>query len=164
MDLLPSVRRTIRGLDLFPRDARVLVALSGGPDSVALLHVLRRLAAAGDLTLAGVGHFNHGLRGAEADGDEAFCREAADAAALPMAVGRADTAAIARRDKRSVEDAARRLRYDFLARAADELGADVIATGHTRDDQAETFLGGSAASARGPDGSSALCWRSAATS
>jgi tRNA(Ile)-lysidine synthase len=125
---------------LAPRGARVLVALSGGGDSVALLLVLAELQASGVLTLAGAAHFNHQLRGAESDADEAFCRALAARLDVRFACDRADVAAEARRQKRSLEDAARRLRYAFLDRAADDLGADVIATAHTRDDQAETFL------------------------
>ncbi len=140
MPLIGRVRRTIRKHALFPRGARVLVALSGGADSVALLHVLRELASEGDLTLAGVTHFNHQLRGVESDADEAFCREAASALELPFEAGRADVAALARRSGRSIEDAARSARYAFFIEMADRLRADVVAVGHSADDQAETFL------------------------
>jgi len=119
---------------------RVAVALSGGPDSVALLYLLRELAAAGHLVVAGVAHFNHQLRGAAADADEQFCRELAATLRLPIEVGRADVRAAARLEKRSIEDAARRLRYAFLRSAAERLDADAVAVGHTLDDQAETFL------------------------
>jgi tRNA(Ile)-lysidine synthase len=117
---------------------RVLVALSGGADSVALLHILRDLD--GEVTLAGAAHLHHGLRGADADEDEQFCGALAARLDLPFVSERVDVAALAQRDKRSVEDAARTARYAFLERAADRLDADVIATAHTRDDQAETFL------------------------
>src|SRR5688572_24313927 len=119
MPLIGRVRRTIRKHALFPRGARVLVALSGGADSVALLHVLGELAGDGDLTLAGVTHFNHQLRGVESDADEAFCREAASAFELPFEAGRADVAALAQRSGRSIEDAARSARYAFFIEAAD---------------------------------------------
>jgi tRNA(Ile)-lysidine synthase len=138
--LRERVRRTIRQHALARRDTRVLVALSGGADSVALLHLLRVMHADGDLVLAGAAHLNHGLRGADADADEAFCRALAGRLDIAFAAGRADVGALAREQKRSIEDAARSARYAFLERAADELGADVIATAHTRDDQAETFL------------------------
>ena len=68
----------------------VLVALSGGPDSVALLHLLLDLQRAGDLSVVGVAHFHHQLRGADADGDEAFCRELAKTLGLPIEAGRED--------------------------------------------------------------------------
>jgi tRNA(Ile)-lysidine synthase len=139
MSLAPSVRRTIRRYGMIPSGGRVVVALSGGPDSVALVHLLRELEGAGDLVVAGVAHFNHQLRdGAEAD--ERFCRELADALGVPIQTGRADVRAAARADGRSIEDAARRLRYAFLQEAAVTLQADAIAVGHSRDDQAETFL------------------------
>lgn len=118
----------------------MLVALSGGPDSVALVHVLRELEAAGELTVCALAHFNHQLRGADADADEAFCRRMAEALGLPFEAGRADVRALARAQGRSLEDAARVARYGFLEDAATRLGADAIAVGHTRDDQAETFL------------------------
>jgi tRNA(Ile)-lysidine synthase len=138
---LPArARRTIRRHELFRRGARVLVALSGGPDSVALLHVLRALERDGDLIVAGIGHFNHRLRGAAADEDERFCRDLADAWGLAIAVGSADVANRARTARRSIEDMARRLRYGFLEEAAAAADAEVIAVGHTLDDQAETFL------------------------
>jgi tRNA(Ile)-lysidine synthase len=107
---------------------------------VALVHLLLELQDAGELTLAGVAHFNHQLRGDEASADEAFCRAMADGLGLPIEVGRADVRAIASAEGRSVEDAARIVRYAFLEEAADRLNAGAIATGHSRDDQAETFL------------------------
>lgn len=140
LSLHASVLRSIRKHELFPRGARLLVALSGGPDSVALLHVLRALEARGELALAGVAHFNHQLRGADADLDEQFCRDAAGALGLPFDAGRADVARLARESGRSIEDTARSVRYLFLEEAAARLGADAIAVGHSRDDQAETFL------------------------
>ena len=140
MSLLDSVLRTIERHRMVPSGGRVIVALSGGPDSVALVHVLRQLGERGALVLAGVAHFNHQLRGAAADEDEQFCREMAAALELPIEVGRADVRAIARVEKRSIEDAGRRLRYAFLHEAAAGLRADAVAVGHSRDDQAETFL------------------------
>jgi len=138
--VLDRVRRTVQRNALMRRGERVLVALSGGPDSVALLHLLLDLQRDGDVAVAGVAHFNHQLRGLEADGDEAFCRELAATLALPIEVGREDVRQAARAAGRSIEDMARQLRYQFLHSAADRVGADVIAVGHTRDDQAETFL------------------------
>lgn len=118
---------------------RVLVALSGGPDSVALTHLLLELADTLSVSLAGVAHFNHRLRAAAAD-DEAFCRALADGLGLRWVVGGTDVRALARREGRSVEDAGRRVRYEFLERACAEVGASHVAVAHTRDDQAETVL------------------------
>jgi len=118
----------------------VLVALSGGADSVALLGVLKDLEADGVLAVAGAAHLNHQLRGAAADGDEAFCAALAARMGVPFIAGHEDVAAIARAQKRSIEDAARVVRYAFLERAAATLRADVIAVAHTKEDQAETFL------------------------
>ncbi|HEU4892570.1 MAG TPA: tRNA lysidine(34) synthetase TilS [Vicinamibacterales bacterium] len=140
MSVHSRVLRTIRKHDMLPRGARVLVALSGGPDSVALLHILRTLEARGELVVAGAAHFNHQLRGAEADADESFCRDLAAGTGIPFLAGRADVAARVRESGRSLEDAARQARYKFLNEAADSAGADAIAVGHSLDDQAETFL------------------------
>jgi tRNA(Ile)-lysidine synthase len=139
MELRARVLRTIEAHAMLARGRRALVALSGGSDSVALLHVLRELESEGQLALAGVAHFNHTLRAA-ADQDEAFCRNLAAKLGLPFEAGRGDVRALARAERRSLEDAARRARYAFLETAAERLKADVVAVGHTRDDQAETFL------------------------
>jgi tRNA(Ile)-lysidine synthase len=140
MPLLDRVRRTIERHALVAPGGRVLVALSGGPDSVALLHVLFDLQSRGDLVVAGVAHFNHRLRGDAADADERFCRTLAESLALPIEVGSADVREEARRSGRSIEDTARTLRYKFFEEAADRLTASAIAVGHSLDDQAETFL------------------------
>ena len=140
MTLSERIRRTIRKYALGRSDTRVLVALSGGPDSVALVHLLLELQNSGDLIVAGLAHFNHQLRGAEADEDEAFCRAMAAALGLPIELGGADVGRAARDRGRSIEDMARDLRYRFLDEAADRFAANAIAVGHSLDDQAETFL------------------------
>ncbi|HTM26872.1 MAG TPA: tRNA lysidine(34) synthetase TilS [Vicinamibacterales bacterium] len=140
MDLLSRVRRSIERQALCAPGARILVALSGGADSVALLLILRALQDEGVVEVAGAAHLNHQLRGADADADEAFCAALAGRIGVPFISERVDVAALARAQKRSLEDAARTARYAFLARAADRLGAHAIAVAHTREDQAETFL------------------------
>jgi tRNA(Ile)-lysidine synthase len=134
-----QVRRTIRRHGLIPPGARVLVGLSGGSDSVALTRLLMELSEHGGFTVVALAHLNHRLR-ASADRDEAFCRAFAARVGLPIVVEQADVAAHAAAHGLSTEDAARRLRYAFLERAAESLGAACIAVGHTEDDQAETFL------------------------
>jgi len=140
MSLPDRVRRTIRKHALLRAGDRVLVALSGGPDSVALLHLLLDLQRDGDLVVAAVAHFHHQLRGVDADEDEGFSSDLAARLGLPFEVGRQDVRQAAREAGRSIEDMARELRYRFLHSAAERVRADVIAIGHTVDDQAETFL------------------------
>jgi tRNA(Ile)-lysidine synthase len=125
---------------LIPPGSRVLAAVSGGPDSVALFRLLRLLSRDGRFTVAGMAHLNHGLRGDESEADEVFCRELAAEHGIAIEVGRRDVAQLARDEHVSIEVAARRARYEFFSDAAQRLKIDRIATGHTRDDQAETFL------------------------
>ena len=123
---------------LAPGD-HVLVAVSGGPDSVALLHALLRLAPAWPVHLS-VAHLHHGLRGAAADADACRVAELARRLGLPWITDRVDTAAEARHGKLSLETAGRRLRYGFLSAAADRAGCRRIALGHQRNDNAELVL------------------------
>jgi tRNA(Ile)-lysidine synthase len=139
LDLLSSIRQFARDHDLVAPGTRVLAAVSGGSDSVALAHILRELERAGDLELAGLVHFNHQLRAA-ADDDERFVAQLAESLGVPLYANRGDVAALARRERRSLEDAARAARYAWFDEARANSGAAVIALGHTRDDQAETFL------------------------
>jgi tRNA(Ile)-lysidine synthase len=138
--LLHRVRAFAARHTLWRPETRVLVALSGGSDSVALLHILRDLHAAGELRLEAAAHFNHHIRGAEADRDEDFCRHVCAALDVPLIVGGADVPALAQHDGVSIEVAARRVRHEFLLAACTSRGADRVATAHTRDDQAETVL------------------------
>jgi tRNA(Ile)-lysidine synthase len=101
--------------------------------------LLRDLAANGGFEVVALAHLNHQLR-PTADRDEAFCRDLAERLGLRIHVQRADVKGFARSQNLSVEDAARRIRYDFMEQAATLAGADRIAVGHTEDDQAETFL------------------------
>jgi tRNA(Ile)-lysidine synthase len=118
----------------------VLVAVSGGPDSVALLHVLVVLREALEVGQLGVAHLHHGIRGEPADLDQRFVAELASSLGLPFYTSRADVPDTARLLGRSVEDAARTARYGFLGRVARQHGYLRIAVGHTQDDQAETVL------------------------
>lgn len=138
-DLLRQVRQTIDKYDLIRAGEALVVGVSGGPDSLCLLHVLRRLAPEYDLSLHAA-HLHHGLRGADADADAEFVRRVAAAWGLPLAVEALDVPALARDEGLAFEEAARRARYAFLARTAAAAGARTIAVAHNSDDQAETVL------------------------
>ena len=125
---------------LWAPDVRVIAAVSGGSDSVAMVFLLRELAARGELVLAGLAHLHHHIRGGDADRDAAFCRELAARLETAAFVGDADVPSIAQRDGLSIEVAGRRARQRFYAEAIATAGAARVAVAHTRDDQAETVL------------------------
>ncbi len=145
--LLDRVSQAIEAHHLLSPGEAVVVGVSGGPDSLCLLHLLCRLGVRADgqaeeswnLKLH-VAHLHHGLRGAEADADAAFVRDLAADWVLPVHVERVDVPALAREHGLAVEEAARRARYAFLARVAAEVGARTVAVGHNAEDQAETVL------------------------
>jgi tRNA(Ile)-lysidine synthase len=136
----PLAAAALRGADRtgLPPDARLILAVSGGADSMALLHGCARLvetdARPWQLTVA---HLDHALRPDSAE-DAAFVTDAAARLGLPAEVRRTDVAVLAREEWRSLEDAGREARYRFLEEVAGEAGW--IATGHTADDAAETVL------------------------
>ncbi len=129
----------MRKRGLFRAGERVGVAVSGGPDSVLLLEFLGTFGRESGLTLAVV-HFNHHLRGAESDGDEAFVRQLAEGRRLAFLRGGADVAQAARAGRRNVEATARDLRYRFFFSLVSKAQLDKVATAHTANDQAETVL------------------------
>ncbi len=140
MPLLERIRRFAAQHQLWSAETRVVAAVSGGSDSVALFFLLRELAASGDLRLAGLAHLHHHIRGAAADDDATFCRELAVRAGVPAAVGDADVPMIAKREGLSIEVAGRQARQRFFVEALASLGAERMGVAHTRDDQAETVL------------------------
>jgi tRNA(Ile)-lysidine synthase len=124
---------------LLSRGQKILVAVSGGADSLVLLHVLHSLAEKNRWKIF-VAHFNHQLRGRASGADEKLVRQTADKLRLPFCVGRADVEKIAAQSKVSMEMAARKLRHEFLARAARENKISVVALAHHADDQVELFF------------------------
>lgn len=139
-DLCNRVAAFVRNLGLLEAGGHVLVAFSGGPDSVALVLILGELSSSGRLPLdLRLAHLNHRLR-EEADEEEDFCRRFAREQGLPLTVERADVGRLARGCNGSVESVARRVRYEFLARTARAVAAPTVATAHHADDVAETVL------------------------
>lgn len=122
---------------LFSAPCHVLLGLSGGADSMALLHVLLRWQPVG-LRVSAV-HIHHGLR-VSADGDEAFVRDHCSRLHVPLTVIHKDVSAIARDLHVSLEEAGRRVRYEQFEQVRAEIGADYVLTAHTASDQAETVL------------------------
>jgi len=138
MDLAARVGRTLDKYRMTEPGQTVLVAVSGGPDSMALLYLLHGLRKDKGLALA-VAHFNHLTRGAESDADEEMVAEVAGRLGLPFRAGRYDVpGAVA--PGASLQVVAREKRYEFLREAAATLGAGRVALGHQADDQAETVL------------------------
>jgi tRNA(Ile)-lysidine synthase len=117
----------------------VVVGVSGGPDSLCLLHVLNHLCGQYRIQLHVV-HLNHKIRGREADADAAFVARLAEEWGLPCTVEARDVPTLAKEKKLSLEEAARRVRYAFLAEVAERVGAKHIAVGHNADDQTESVL------------------------
>ena len=118
----------------------VLVALSGGADSTALLLSMHALLLEGKIRGLFAAHLNHGIRGESALRDQRFCEALCERLSIPLATEKANVPAYAKEHGQSLEQAAREVRYDFLRRAKTCFGASVIATAHHRGDQAETLL------------------------
>lgn len=134
---LDRVVRTIRDRQLFVPGHHLLLAVSGGPDSVALLSLMASLAPSWRLTLTVV-HFNYGLRGSESDDDEAFVSSFCQSRNIPLIVRRPVLSK--QRRVSSLQMLARWARYEAMKSLAHEIHADRILTGHTANDQAETIL------------------------
>ena len=139
---LQKIYRQIQCQGMFaPRD-RWLLGVSGGPDSMAMLHGLLMLRKEGRLKLAGlhVAHLNHQLRGTDSDADAEFVRHQVRQLQLEVTIDSIDVAGAAQESGESIEVAARRLRYSFLAGAARSKNCNKIALAHNADDNVETIL------------------------
>lgn len=136
--IIRKIERFITRYNMLTLNDRVLVAVSGGADSTALLHILLNLRDRHNISLH-VAHLNHNLRGAESDGDAGFVQETAKNLGLPVCVETLHKDRLKQRG-RAKQDLAREVRYDFLQRVATQAGCTKIATAHTADDTAETVL------------------------
>lgn len=137
--LLKSVETNLQRRDLFRRGQKILVAVSGGVDSMTLLKVLCELSPKNNWQLA-VAHLNHKLRGQASDADERLVHRLTRKLGLQLVSEHADVRVIARERKISIEMAARVARHDFLARTARRLGIFTVALAHHADDQLELFF------------------------
>jgi len=136
---IKKFKKTIARYDLLQKGDRVLVAVSGGPDSVALLYALLEIKDEFNLDIC-VAHLNHKLRGKESDEDEKFVKNLAHKLNLKFFSKSIDVKKEAKKKKLSLEEGARLVRYRYLEGLADKIEADKVAVGHQADDQAETFL------------------------
>ena len=138
-ELATLVHATITRHNLFTANERVVVGVSGGPDSLTLLHILNALKNELQIELV-VAHLNHQLRGADSDADAEFVKRIATEWQLQSAIGAVDVAQHARENRLSLEEAGRVARYAFLASVANQSNAKTIAVAHNADDQVETIL------------------------
>ncbi len=133
------VLKTIEKFNLLQNGDKIVVAVSAGPDSTALWHFLSQLKTKLGLQLH-LAHLDHSLRGEESRKDAEFVRQLAQVSQEPFTIENQDIAAHAQKNKLSIQEAARQLRYNFLNQVAKKCGAGKIAVGHNADDQAETVL------------------------
>ena len=136
--MLSKVIKTLKKYDMLTQGEKVVLGVSGGADSIGMLHALNELIDYG-LELI-VAHLNHGIRGEEAKRDADFVKEAAKSLGLTYVYGEVDTLAYKQEHGLSVEDAARTLRYKFFDQVLSKHYATKLVTAHTMDDQAETVL------------------------
>ncbi|HUQ86023.1 MAG TPA: tRNA lysidine(34) synthetase TilS [Vicinamibacterales bacterium] len=139
-NLIDRVRHYAARHSLWTPQTRVVAAVSGGSDSVALAFLLRDLAARDQLIFAGLAHLNHHVRGEDAGGDAMFCRALADRLGVAAIIGDADVPGDAKAHQVSLEVAGRHARQRFFKEAIESIKADCVAVAHTRDDQAETVI------------------------
>jgi len=133
------VKQTIRDFGMITPGEHVVVAVSGGADSTALLACLNTLSRIMRLTLTAA-HLNHCIRGPEGDADAEFTRQLCETLKIPCIMETIDVKKLAEDSGENLEACARRVRYDFLHRAARRVDAGKIAVGHNRNDQAETVI------------------------
>lgn len=137
--MLAQVKATIRKYQMFEPGDRVLAGVSGGPDSVALVHILNCLAEELGIRVY-IAHLNHCLRGKESAEDAVFVQKLAKTLGLEAIIGSEDIARYASENKLSAQMAAREVRYLFFRKTGERLNCNKLATGHNADDQAETVL------------------------
>lgn len=139
--MLKSFSQELLAEGLLARDDRVVVGVSGGADSMALLHLLIGLKAEHDWDLKlHIAHLNHQLRGTESEKDAAFIQAAADSLSIPCTIESCDVATKSKAESLGVEEFGRRIRYEFLERVCIQVGSPVVAVAHHADDNAETIL------------------------
>ena len=137
--MLEHVRQVIQKFQLITQEQTLVIGVSGGTDSLALLHVLNQLAPRLGIVIHAA-TLDHQLRGAESAGDVQFVEQVCHEWNIAVTVGRTNVIELAQHQQLGIEAAARLARYDFLAQVAHNLGASTIAVAHHEDDQAETVL------------------------
>jgi tRNA(Ile)-lysidine synthase len=137
--IIPKITATIKKYGLIKQGEHILIAVSGGPDSISLLHIFYQLRASYKLKL-GVVHFEHGIRGETSLRDAEFVKKTSEQLKLPFYIEHGRVRIYAKEKGISLEAAARTLRYGFFKRVLHQSGAQKLALGHTADDQVEEIL------------------------